>query len=234
MQLLVVDGFSLAFALPSLHLYYYRNESSLNMHRLHLYQCFRHPFKLNMKWRWWVNFGAIKTLLCWKSEMKMCVLCTVYTEKLQHPQSNDNAWINMYRKEITFVLSFAIEYQSWYRVIWYITMFFCGKKEREWERGRAWVNETFLIYSIHAHIKWFTSNRFCIWLQCYFCRLFLLFAIETLCLLSNKKRCQHFVSISIYVIFLSFRLLLITNIQSAISTEFNHISSQNKSIRLFS
>lgn len=210
MQLLVVDGFSLAFSLPSLHLYYNRNESSLNMHRLHFYQCSRHLSKLNMKWRWWVNIGAIKRLLCWKSEMKMCVLCTRTpngsTPSL-HPQSNDNAWINMYREEITFVLSFAIEYQSWYRVIWYITMIFVEEeKESERERGRARVNETFLIYSIHAHIKWFTSNRFCIWLQYYFLPFVFVICHRnslSLCLLSNKKRCQHFVSISIYIIFLS-------------------------------
>lgn len=151
MQLLVVDGFSLAFSLPSLHLYYNRNESSLNMHRLHFYQCFRHLSELNMKWRWWVNIGAIKTLLCWKSEMKMCVLCTRTpngsTPSL-HPQSNDNAWINMYREEITFVLSFAIEYQSWYRVIWYITMIFVGKEkesERE-EKSKSEWNISHLFY----------------------------------------------------------------------------------------
>lgn len=138
------------------------------------------------------------------------------------PRYNDNAWINMYRKEITFVLSFAIEYQSWYRVIRYNNDF-CMRTRK---RAKAKPKALFSFISIRAHIKRFTSNRFCIWLQCYtffLFGLFLLFAIDRLCLLSNKNHCASLtVSISIYII--SLLLPLITNIQSAISSEFNHIS----------
>lgn len=158
-------------------------------------------------------------------------VCTVYTEWI-HPLSASIEQRQRLNKYVQRRDHFRIIFRNWIPIMISCNLVyhndFCGKRgrERERERGRARVNETFLIYSIHAHIKWFTSNRFCIWLQCYFLPfVFVICHRNSLCLLSNKKRCQHFVSISIYIIFLSFRLLLITNIQSAISREFNHISS---------